>query len=226
MFGPASLTKVLQEISAAYTREIGQPAQVSLGVSATLAHQIETGTHADVFVSADEESMDLLAAHNLIELKSRHDIIMNRLVLIAPADSPVQLKIAAHFPLAAALGKGKLATGNPGSVAEGHFARAALADLGVWSEVASRIAPAEDARAALAQVARGDSPLGIVFETDALAEKRVRIVDTFPDDSHPPINYPVALITGAKPGAGRFVAYLKSPASREVFARYGYQNLP
>jgi molybdate transport system substrate-binding protein len=226
VFGPASLTKALQEISAAYTREIGQPTQASLGVSAALARQIEAGTHADVFVSADEESMDFLAAHNLIELKSRHDIIMNRLVLIAPADSPMQLKIAAHFPLAAALGKDKLATGNPSSVAEGHFARAALANLGVWSELAGHIAPAEDARAVLALVARGEAPLGIVFETDALSDKRVRIVDTFPDDSHPPINYPVALITGAKPGAGRFVAYLKSPASREVFARYGYQNLP
>ena len=226
VFGAASLTNVLQDIGADYTRETGQQVQFSFAASSALARQIEAGTRADVFVSADEEWMDYLATRKLIEPKSRHDIVMNRLVLIAPAASTLNLKIAPHFALAAALGKDKLATGDPGSVPVGRYARAALTSLGVWNEVASHIVPAEDVRSALAFVARGETPLGIVYETDALVEKRVRIVDTFADDSHLPITYPVALIATAKPGAGRFVAYLKSPAARAVFARYGFQNLP
>jgi molybdate transport system substrate-binding protein len=226
VFGAASLTNVLQDIGVDYTRETGQQAQFSFAASSALARQIEAGTRADVFVSADEEWMDYLATRKLIEPKSRHDIVRNRLVLIAPTESPIELKIAPHFALAAALGKDKLATGDPGSVPVGRYARAALTNLGVWSEVASHIVPTEDVRSALAFVARGETPLGIVYETDALVERRVRVVDTFPDDSHAPITYPVALIATAKPGAGRFVAYLKSPAARAVFARYGFQNLP
>jgi molybdate transport system substrate-binding protein len=226
VFGAASLTNVLQDIGAQYSRETGQQVQFSFAASSALARQIEAGTRADAFVSADEDWMDYLATHNLIQSKSRHDIIMNRLVLIAPLGSTINLKIAPHFALAAALGKDKLATGDPSSVPVGRYARAALTNLGVWSEVASHIVPAEDVRAALAYVARGETPLGIVYETDALVEKRVRVVDTFPEDSHPPITYPVALISTAKPGAGRFVAYLKSPAARAVFAHYGFQNLP
>jgi len=226
VFGAASLTNVLQDIGADYTRATGQQAQFSFAASSALARQIEAGTRADVFVSADEEWMDYLATRNLIQPKSRHDILMNRLVLIAPAASTLSLKIAPHFALAAALGKDKLATGDPGSVPVGRYARAALTNLGVWSEVAGHIVPTEDVRSALAFVARGEAPLGIVYETDALIEKRVRVVDTFPDDSHAPITYPVALIATAKPGAGRFVAYLKSPAARAVFAHYGFQNLP
>jgi len=217
---------VLQDIGNDYTRQTGQEVKFSFAASSVLARQIEAGTRADVFVSADEEWMDYLATRKLIDPKTRHDIIMNRLVLIAPATSPIQLKIAPHFALAAALGKGRLATGDPDSVPVGRYARAALTNLGVWSEVAARIVPAEDVRSALAFVARGETPLGIVYETDAMVEKRVRIVDTFPEDSHPPITYPVALIATAKPGAGRFVGYMKSPAGRTWFAHYGFQNLP
>jgi molybdate transport system substrate-binding protein len=124
------------------------------------------------------------------------------------------------------LGKERLALGDPGSVPAGRYARAALTNLGVWPDVSKRIAPAEDVRAALAFVARGETPLGIVYETDARVEKRVRIVDTFPEDSHAPITYPVALVATAKPGAGRFVGYMKSPAGRALFTQYGFQNLP
>jgi molybdate transport system substrate-binding protein len=191
-----------------------------------LARQIEAGTRADVFVSADEEWMDYLATRKLIDPKTRHDILMNRLVLIAPATSTMELKIAPHFALASALGKERLALGDPGSVPAGRYARAALTNLGVWPDVSKRIAPAEDVRAALAFVARGETPLGIVYETDARVEKRVRIVDTFPEDSHAPITYPVALVATAKPGAGRFVGYMKSPAGRALFTQYGFQNLP
>jgi molybdate transport system substrate-binding protein len=226
VFGAASLTNVLQDIGNDYTRETGQEVSFSFAASSVLARQIEAGTRADVFVSADEEWMDYLQSRTLIDPKTRHDIVMNRLVLIAPAASDIKLKIAPHFALAAALGKGRLATGDPGSVPVGRYARAALTNLGVWSEVSSHIVPAEDVRSALAFVARGETPLGIVYETDALIEKRVRIVDTFPEDSHAPITYPVALIATAKAGAGRFVGYMKSPAGRAVFAHYGFQNLP
>jgi molybdate transport system substrate-binding protein len=226
VFGAASLTNVLQDIGKDYKRETGQEVSFSFAASSVLARQIEAGTRADVFVSADEEWMDYLQSRTLIDPKTRHDIVMNRLVLIAPAASDIKLKIAPHFALAAALGKGRLATGDPGSVPVGRYARAALTNLGVWSEVSGHLVPAEDVRSALAFVARGEAPLGIVYETDALIEKRVRVVDTFPEDSHAPITYPVALMATAKAGAGRFVAYMKSPAGRAVFAHYGFQNLP
>jgi molybdate transport system substrate-binding protein len=226
VFGAASLTNVLQEIGTGYTAETGQQVSFSFAASSVLARQIEAGTRADVFVSADEDWMDYLQSRKLIDIKTRHDILMNRLVLIAPADSDIKLEIAPHFALAAALGKERLAIGDPGSVPAGRYARAALTNLGVWSEISAHIVPAEDVRSALAFVARGETPLGIVYETDALIEKRVRIVDTFPEGSHAPITYPVALMATAKAGAGRFVGYLKSPAGRAVFAKYGFQNLP
>jgi len=226
VFGAASLTNALQDIGNDYTRQTGQEVSFSFAASSVLARQIEAGTRADVFVSADEDWMDYLESRKLIDPKTRHDIIMNRLVLIAPAASAIKLKIAPHFALAAALGQERLATGDPDSVPVGRYARAALTNLGVWSEVSRHVVPAEDVRAALAFVARGETPLGIVYETDALIEKRVRIVDTFPEDSHAPITYPVALVVTAKAGAGRFVGYMKSPAGRAVFAHYGFQNLP
>jgi len=226
VFGAASLTNVLQDIGTAYSAQTGQHVSFSFAASSVLARQIEAGTRADVFVSADEDWMDYLQTRKLIDPKTRHDIVMNRLVLIAPATSDIKLKIAPHFALAAALGKERLATGDPGSVPVGRYARAALTNLGVWSEVSSHIVPAEDVRSALAFVARGEIPLGIVYETDAMVEKRVRIVDTFPEDSHAPITYPVALVATAKAGAGRFVGYMKGPEGRAVFARFGFQNLP
>jgi len=226
VFGAASLTNVLQEIGTGYTAETGQQVSFSFAASSVLARQIEAGTRADVFVSADEDWMDYLQSRKLIDIKTRHDILMNRLVLIAPAASDIKLQIAPHFALAAALGKERLAIGDPGSVPAGRYARAALTNLGVWSEISAHIVPAEDVRSALAFVAHGETPLGIVYETDALIEKRVRIVDTFPEGSHAPITYPVALMATAKAGAGRFVGYLKSPAGRAVFAKYGFQNLP
>src|SRR5471032_2340025 len=146
VFGAASLTNVLQDIGSAYTRQTGQEVKFSFAASSVLARQIEAGTRADVFVSADEEWMDYLATRKLIDPKTRHDIIMNRLVLIAPATSPIQLKIAPHFALAAALGKGRLATGDPDSVPVGRYARAALMNLGVWNEISDHLAPTEDVR--------------------------------------------------------------------------------
>jgi molybdate transport system substrate-binding protein len=226
VFGAASLTNVLQDIGTEYRRETGHEVVFSFAASSVLARQIEAGTRADVFFSADEDWADYLQARKLIDVPSRHDIVKNRLVLIAPASSDIKLKIAPHFALAAALGDGRLATGDPASVPVGRYARAALIKLGVWDEVSSRIVPAEDVRSALAFVARGETVLGIVYRTDALIEKRVRIVDTFAEDSHPPITYPAALVATAKPGAREFLNFLRSAPARKIFQHYGFENLP
>jgi molybdate transport system substrate-binding protein len=224
VFGAASLTNVLQDIGAQYQKQTGHEVNFSFAASSVLARQIEAGTRADVFFSADEDWMNYLQTRKLIDPASRHDIVINRLVLIAPASSDLELKIAPHFALAQALGAGRLATGDPASVPVGRYARDALTQLGVWDEVAGRIVPGEDVRAALAFVARGETPLGIVYRTDALVEKRVRIVDTFAQDSHSPITYPAALVATAKPGAGDFLNYLRSTPARAIFTRYGFES--
>jgi molybdate transport system substrate-binding protein len=152
-------------------------------------------------------------------------VLGNRLVLIAPADSKTQLKIEPQFPLAATLGKGRLATGDPDSVPVGRYAREALTTLGVWNGVADRLVRADSVRSALAFVDRGEVPLGIVYETDALIDKHVRVVDVFPANSHLPIVYPIAMTPAAKPEAARFVAYIRGPAGDSVFKAYGFSPL-
>jgi len=194
----------------------------SFDSSSVLARQIEAGAPADVFFSADTAWMDYLQTRNLIQAASRKNVLGNRLVLIAPADSQIQLKIAPHFPLAAALGEGRLATGDPDSVPAGRYARAALTKLGVWDELAPRLARAENVRVALLYVARAEAPLGIVYASDALADKRVRVVDIFPADTHEPIVYPIALTTSAKSAAAAFVAYLTGPQGHDIFVKYGF----
>ena len=222
VFAAASLTDALQEASAAYEKAAHVKVKSSFDSSSVLARQIEAGAPADVFISADTTWMDYLQSRNLIQAASRKNLLGNQLVLIAPADSQIQLKIAPHFPLAAALGEGKLATGDPDSVPAGRYARSALTKLGVWDSVAPRLARAENVRVALLYVARGEAPLGIVYTSDALADRRVRVVDTFPADTHEPIVYPIALTTSAKSEAAAFVAYLAGPQGREIFIKYGF----
>jgi len=222
VFAAASLTDALQEASAAYEKAAHVKVKSSFDSSSVLARQIEAGAPADVFISADTTWMDYLQSRNLIQAASRKNLLGNQLVLIAPADSQIQLKIAPHFPLAAALAEGKLATGDPDSVPAGRYARSALTKLGVWDSVAPRLARAENVRVALLYVARGEAPLGIVYTSDALADKRVRVVDTFPADTHEPIVYPIALTTSAKSEAAAFVAYLAGPQGREIFIKYGF----
>ena len=222
VFAAASLTDALQEASAAYEKAAHVKVKSSFDSSSVLARQIEAGAPADVFISADTTWMDYLQSRNLIQAASRKNLLGNQLVLIAPADSQIQLKIAPHFPLAAALGEGKLATGDPDSVPAGRYARSALTKLGVWDSVAPRLARAENVRVALLYVARGEAPLGIVYTSDALADKRVRVVDTYPADTHEPIVYPIALTTSAKSEAAAFVAYLAGPQGREIFVKYGF----
>ena len=222
VFAAASLTNALQEIGAAYEKSAGVRAGMSFDASSNLAHQIEAGAPADVFLSADLEWMDYLESRHLIKTATRQNVVGNRLVLIAPAASPIKLKIAPHFPLAAALGAGRLASADPDSVPAGRYARSALSTLGVWDEVADKLARAENVRAAMRYVVRGEAPLGIVYASDALVEKGVRVVDTFPARTHAPIVYPVALTISAKSEAAGFLAYLLGPRGREVFVRYGF----
>jgi len=230
VFAAASLTNVLQDLGDAFTKENSVPVRFSFAASSALARQIENGAPADIFFSADLEWMDYLQTRNLIQPASRHDVLANRLVLIAPADSKIKLTIEPHFALAAALGKGRLATGDPDSVPVGRYAKEALTTLGVWSEVANRLVRADSVRSALAFVDRGEAPLGIVYETDALIDKQVRVVDMFPENSHLPIVYPIAL-TGAgkneaaKTNAAKFVAYIRGPAGDMAFKAYGFRPL-
>jgi molybdate transport system substrate-binding protein len=222
VFAAASLTDALQQIGAAYRSSTGRRVRFSFTSSSTLARQIEAGAPAEVFVSADTEWMDYVQKKGLIRAGARSDLLGNRLVLIAPKSSQVKLKVAPGFPLAAALKGGRLALGDPAHVPAGLYAKAALTSLGVWRQVQSRVAPADNVRTALAYVARGEAPLGVVYWTDALAEPRVRIVGVFPEASHPPIVYPAALTTRAGSDARAFLAYLRGPEARAVFTRLGF----
>lgn len=226
VFAASSLTNVIQDIAAAYTQATGVRTRPSFAASSALARQIESGARADVFFSADTEWMDYLQARKLLKDASRQDVVGNALVLIAPADSKIALKIAPNFALATALADGRLATGDPDSVPVGKYAKAALTQLGVWDAVAAKVVRAENVRAALLYVDRGEAPLGIVYATDALIDKQVRIVDTFPAGSHPRITYPIAETAVAAPAAAAFVQYLRGPAGQAVFKKYGFAALP
>lgn len=223
VFAAASLTDVLQQIGADYAAT-GQPLpRFSFAASSALARQIESGARADVFFSADREWMDYLESRGLLRGGTRRDVVANSLVLIAPADSRLQLAVAPGFPLAAALGpRGRLATGDPDFVPVGRYARAALTTLGVWDGIAGRLVRADNVRVALAYVARGEAPLGIVYATDAQADARVRVVAAFPADSYPPIRYPVAATRDAAAGAEAFIAFVSGPVAAARFAAAGF----
>jgi molybdate transport system substrate-binding protein len=222
VFAAASLTDVLQEIGATYARERGKRVLFSFAASMTLARQIELSAGADIFISADAESMDYLEQRSRIAKPTREDLLGNRLVLIAPANSNVTLAIAPQMKIAEALAGGRLAMANIETVPAGHYGKAALTALGVWTAVENRLAQGEDVRTALSYVARGEAPLGIVYATDARVEPRVRVVATFPESTHPPIVYPVALTPEASPDTAQFLAYLRSPQARAVFERAGF----
>ena len=226
VFAAASLTNALQDIGKAYTAKSGQPVKFSFASSSVVARQLEAGARADLFLSADTEWMDYVQARGLIDNDSRRNLLRGHLALIAPADSPVALHIAPGFRLAAALGpRGRLATGDPDYVPAGRYARSALTSLGVWADVADRLVRAENVRVALAYVARHEVPLGIVYETDARVEKGVRIVEIFPEGSHPPIVYPAAVTRKAGAGARDFNAFLRAPEGEAIFRRYGFTPL-
>ena len=223
VFAAASLTNVMQEIGDAYTVETKVPVRFSFAASSALARQIESGAPADAFMSADQEWMDYLQTRKLIAQDTRANVVTNSLVLIAPADSTLTLKVAPNFPLAAALGaNGRVATGDPASVPVGKYAKAALTSLGVWSSIESRIVAADNVRTALNFVARGEAPVGIVYSTDAKSEPKVKVLDTFPASSHEAITYPAAATTTASPDTKAFLAYLHGPKARAAFTKAGF----
>jgi molybdate transport system substrate-binding protein len=226
VFGAASLTDVLQEIGTSYTRDTGQQVKFSFASSSALARQIESGGRVDVFVSADLDWMDYLQARNLIDASTRRNVAGNRLVLVAPKDSKIEVKLQANVRLVNALQGGRLATGDPDTVPVGRYAKSALTSLGVWNEIADRLVRADNVRSALAFVGRGETPLGIVYETDAAVDQRVRVVDFFPADSHPPITYPVATTSAARTGAKQFVEYLFGDTAQASFKKFGFQPPP
>jgi molybdate transport system substrate-binding protein len=225
VFGAASLTNALQDLGDTYSKETSVPVRFSFAASSTLAKQIENGSPADIFFSADLDWMDYLQEHKLIQVASRHDALGNQLVLVAPLDSKIRLKIQPHFALAAAIGGGRLATGDPASVPVGRYAKQALTSLGVWEEISAHLVPADSVRSALAFVDRGEVPLGIVYETDALIDKKVRVVDVFPVGSHLPIVYPIAETMAVMTDAAKFVAYVRGPAGDVAFKAYGFTPL-
>lgn len=224
VFAAASLKNALDDVVKMRAAKTGDKVTVSYAASPALARQIETGAPADVFISADLAWMDYLEKRGLMQPASRYDVARNRLVLIAPSGSATALKIGAGFPLASELGKERLAMANPDSVPAGRYGKAALEALGVWRNVQPRVAAAGDVRSALLLVARGEAPFGIVYSTDAAVEPKVRVVDTFPENTHPPIVYPAALTAASrKAAAAAFLRSLREPAARGVFEKYGFR---
>jgi molybdate transport system substrate-binding protein len=225
VFAAASTTKALTEILELYASRNPVSIKPSFASSSTLAKQIANGAPADVFLSADLPWMSFLEEKNLIERKSRIDLLGNRIVLIVPADSPVKkINVSPGFSVTDFLGKdGRLAIGDPDHVPAGKYAKKALETLGAWDTVKDRLAPTKDVLAALVLVERGEAPLGVVYATDAAASKKVRVAGIFPETSHPPIVYPVAAVAGGKTTeAGRFLDFLKSPEARTIFTKYGF----
>lgn len=201
--------------------------KVVYAASSTLARQIEQGAPADIFISADEAWMDYLAQRALLGPTSRVNLLTSRLVLIAPAGSKLNLTIAPNFPLARALGNQRLALADPASVPAGKYAKAALESLGVWNPVSRQLAPAENVRAALLLVARGETPLGIVYASDVVAEPRVRVIGEFPAHTHAPIVYPAAVLAGAKSAEAQvWLDYLRADTARATWRKFGFGMAP
>jgi molybdate transport system substrate-binding protein len=225
VFAAASLTNVLDDLSTRWTSTSGVQVKLSFAASSVLARQIEAGGRADLFISADQEWMDYLAQRGLIDKRSRRNLVGNQLVLIAPADSTIDLKIAPGFDLLGALKGGRLATGDPDTVPVGKYARSSLISLGVWDELADRLVRADNVRGAMMFVSRGEVPLGIVYTTDALVDKNVHIVDTFPAGTHAPITCPGAAMKSARPEATAFLTYLSGSEALATWKKYGFLEL-
>lgn len=223
VFAAASLQNALDDAGKAYTAKTGKPVRFSFAASSALARQIEQGAPADVFISADVDWMAYVADKKLIVPASRVDLLTNRLALIAPATSKTTLKVGRNMPIAAALGNGgRLAVAAP-EVPAGKYGRAALTALGVWKGVETRLAQAENVRAALQFVARGEAPLGIVYDTDAKVEPKVKIVGLFPETTHPKIIYPAALTASTQNlDAAGFLYWLRGSQAGAIFAKYGF----
>jgi molybdate transport system substrate-binding protein len=228
VFAAASLNNALTEISKQY--EVSHPndkIQTSFAASSVLAKQIQAGAPAQIFISADEPWMDTLEKSNALIDKSRVKLLANQLVLITPIDHTFPVMMEKDFHLSRAF-TGKICLGNPDSVPAGKYGKQSLTSLGWWDELQSRVVPTEDVRSALAFVARGECPVGVVYSTDALISDKVKIIGTFPDKSHAPIIYPLALLktsttqTQASQGSQQFWQYLQQPTAQKIFHKYGF----
>jgi molybdate transport system substrate-binding protein len=221
VFAAASLKNAMDDVAAKWKDSGAGTVGASYASSSTLAKQIEQGAPADIFISADTQWMDYVNKKSLVE--TPHGLLGNRLVLIAARDNPLTLEIKPGMKLAELLGGGRLAVGDPSNVPAGIYAKEALINLKLWDSVQSKLAPAADVRAALTLVSRGEAPLGIVYETDAKVDPKVRIVAVFPEDSHKPIVYPVAVVKSSKNAdAAKFVAFLDGAAAKAIFVKYGF----
>ena len=226
VFAAASMKNALDDVDAAYTAKTGVKISASYAASSALAKQIEQGAPADIFVSADTDWMDYAIGKKNINVSTRVDLLGNSLVLIAQKDSKIDhVTIGQGFDLSTLAGDGKIATGDVKAVPVGKYAQAALEKLGAWQAAAPKFAMAESVRSAMALVARGEAVLGIVYSTDAKVEPGVKIVGTFPADSHPAIIYPVAATATAKPESSEYIAFLKTSAAKAIFEKYGFKFL-
>jgi len=226
VFAAASMKNALDDVDAAYTKKTGIRLAVSYAASSALMKQIEQGAPADVFASADLDWMDYGSQKKVINDGTRVNLLGNRIVLIAPKDTRLgEVTIGPGFDLAKLAGEGRVTTGDVKAVPVGKYAKAALEKLGAWAAAEPKMAMAENVRAALALVARGEAALGIVYETDAKVEPGVKIIGYFPADSHPPIVYPVAATKDAKPEANDYLAFLRSQTAKTIFEKYGFTFL-
>lgn len=225
VFAAVSTVDAVEALAARFTERTGLAVLPAFAASSALARQIDGGAPADIFISANARWMDHLAARGRIDAASRCDLVRNRLVLIAPSDSALALRIAPGFALAAALEDSRLAIGDPDHVPAGLYARQALKAMGVWPAIESRVVRSANVRAALMLVARGEAAAGVVYATDAAVSDRVRVVDVFPPASHDPIVYPVARVAGSdNPAAAAFFAFLVSAEGRAVLAEFGFDT--
>lgn len=226
IFAAASLKNALDAANAQWQTDTNKTAKISYAASSALAKQIEQGAPAQMFISADLDWMDYLAGKSLIKADTRSSFLGNRIVLVAPKDKAQPIEIKAGFDLAKVLGDGRLSMANVDSVPAGKYGKAALEKLGVWASVSGKVAQAENVRAALLLVSRGEAPAGIVYQTDAASDPSVTIIGTFPADSHPPIIYPIALTANADhPDAAAFLAFLKSAKAKPFFEAQGFTVL-
>jgi molybdate transport system substrate-binding protein len=226
VFAAASMKNALDDADAAFTKQSGIKVVASYAASSALMKQIEGGAPADAFVSADLQWMDYGSQKKLIKDYTRVNLLGNKLVLIAAKDSKIDnVTIGPGFDLAKLAGDGRIATGDVKAVPVGIYAKQALEKLGLWAAIEPKMAMADNVRAALILVARGEAPLGIVYETDAKVEPGVKVVGVFPEDSHPPIIYPVAATVNAKPDTTAYLAFLRSQAAKTIFESYGFTVL-
>lgn len=226
VYAAASLKNALDDIAASWQSKTGERPVIVYGATPALAKQIIQGAEADIFISADLAWMDDLEQRGLIKKASRADLVSNDLVLIAPKGSSLSTKIEPRFPLGALLGDGRLAIAGVRAVPAGRYGKQALDHLKIWDDVKNRLAQAENVRAALRLVARGEAPLGIVYESDASADPGVTVLGVFPSTSHAPIIYPVAQLRGGNPkGSSNFLAYLKGPEAAKLFTRHGFSSV-